>query len=70
MIQLPPIVEILRFKTIKRIQDIIQYRYGRQYTVEAFGSTRYGVSLPSSDLDLVIIVSDQFRFPVVLCYSF
>lgn len=43
--------------TIQRVQRIIQMHYGQQYMVELFGSTRYGISSASSDLDLVIIVS-------------
>jgi DNA polymerase sigma len=45
----------LRSQTIRRVQRVID-RYGEQYTVELFGSTRYGVSSLTSDLDLVVVV--------------
>jgi hypothetical protein len=59
-LQIPNHVHTARAETIRRIQRVIQQRYGRQYRVELFGSTRYGVSSPKSDLDLVIIVSRRF----------
>ncbi|KAF9473471.1 Nucleotidyltransferase [Pholiota conissans] len=37
------------------VQFAIQKQFGTQYTVEYFGSTRYGVSHSHSDLDMVII---------------
>ena len=45
-----------RSKVIARIQSLVQERFGKNYTVECFGSTQYGADSPSSDLDLVIIV--------------
>lgn len=42
---------------ISRIQSLIQERYGKNYTVECFGSTQYGADSPDSDLDLVVVVS-------------
>jgi hypothetical protein len=33
----------------------VQARYGKQYIVEPFGSTLYGVSSAASDLDLTIV---------------
>ncbi|KAJ7768355.1 hypothetical protein B0H16DRAFT_314715 [Mycena metata] len=38
-----------------RVQHAIQKVYGYEYKVENFGSTRYGVSVASSDLDMVIL---------------
>lgn len=35
----------------------MQQRFGRDFTVELFGSARYGVDDGKSDLDLVILVS-------------
>ena len=45
-----------RAKTILRVQQAIRKRFGNEYSVECFGSTRYGVSTATSDLDLVVIV--------------
>ncbi|KAJ7182663.1 hypothetical protein C8R43DRAFT_1228986 [Mycena crocata] len=44
-----------RKKTLASVQEAIQARYGAQYTVQLFGSARYGISSPSSDLDMVIM---------------
>ncbi|KAF5381637.1 hypothetical protein D9615_005496 [Tricholomella constricta] len=55
LVGLPPEVPRRRSKTLKLVQDTIQKRYGNHYKVELFGSVRYGVSVPESDLDLVII---------------
>ncbi|KAJ7176612.1 hypothetical protein C8R46DRAFT_1076800 [Mycena filopes] len=44
-----------RRKTMQNVQNAIRKAYGSEYKVENFGSTRYGVSVPSSDLDLVIL---------------
>ena len=35
--------------------------YGKDYRVELFGSTAYGVDSPTSDLDLVIVVRTRFQ---------
>ncbi|KAK0444215.1 uncharacterized protein EV420DRAFT_1007345 [Desarmillaria tabescens] len=44
-----------RRETVKRVQNIIRQEYGNMYSVEQFGSTRYGISSANSDLDLVLI---------------
>ncbi|KAF8066819.1 hypothetical protein FPV67DRAFT_1496629 [Lyophyllum atratum] len=54
-LDLPSSVRRRRSETLKLVQDTIQEQYGKRYTVETFGSARYDVSLPKSDLDLVII---------------
>ncbi|KAG7440441.1 uncharacterized protein BT62DRAFT_583201 [Guyanagaster necrorhizus] len=48
---------ILRHRkdTVRRVQDIIRQEFGSMYSVEQFGSTRYGISSANSDLDLVLI---------------
>jgi hypothetical protein len=48
-----------RSDTIRRLQRIIQAEFGSQYTVQAFGSTEYGVDNFKSDLDLVLLVSTR-----------
>jgi DNA polymerase sigma len=53
----PEYVLKARASTIRHVQYVIRAKYGAKYRVEAFGSTEYGVSTASSDLDLVIIVS-------------
>ncbi|GLB41090.1 putative RNA uridylyltransferase activity [Lyophyllum shimeji] len=58
---LPRDVRERRLDTVSRVQSAIQKRFGNEYTVELFGSIRYGVSLPKSDLDLVIIDSKRNR---------
>ncbi|PBK71449.1 hypothetical protein ARMSODRAFT_1083602 [Armillaria solidipes] len=44
-----------RKATVTRVQNIIQKEFGDIYSVEQFGSTRYGISSANSDLDLVLI---------------
>ncbi|KAF8576340.1 hypothetical protein K439DRAFT_1640587 [Ramaria rubella] len=51
----PPPVLAARQKTILRVQNAIRNRFGPEYSIELFGSTRYGVSSATSDLDLVIM---------------
>ncbi|KAG8942575.1 hypothetical protein FRC03_003032, partial [Tulasnella sp. 419] len=46
-----------RSAVIQRVIQAIQSRFSRDYTVECFGSTGYGVDTSTSDLDLVIIDS-------------
>lgn len=61
---LPDSVILQRVETTKRVQQAIQRKFGSKYTVELFGSTRYGVSYPTSDLDMVILDPDRPRgFP-------
>lgn len=55
--RIPPAVIEARSVVISRIQSLIQERYGKNYTVECFGSTQYGADSPDSDLDLVVVVS-------------
>ncbi|KAL1754992.1 hypothetical protein FB107DRAFT_275238 [Schizophyllum commune] len=42
-------------RTLQSVQRAIQRAYGQEYTVEAFGSVRYGLTTENSDLDLVIM---------------
>ncbi|GJJ13025.1 hypothetical protein Clacol_007274 [Clathrus columnatus] len=42
--------------TISRIEKVIRKEFGSHFHVLNFGSTRYGVSTASSDLDLVIML--------------
>ncbi|TDL20577.1 Nucleotidyltransferase [Rickenella mellea] len=56
---IPPSILRARRKTINLVQDIVQQKWGRDFTVKVFGSTEYGADTPSSDLDLVI--SDRRR---------
>ncbi|KAJ7472262.1 hypothetical protein B0H11DRAFT_1729327 [Mycena galericulata] len=44
-----------RMRTLRAVEKTIRKQYGNQYSVELFGSTRYGISSPSSDLDMVIL---------------
>lgn len=46
-----------RAQTIQRVHEAIYSKFGHQYSVQLFGSTRYGVDNARSDLDLVVIVS-------------
>ena len=46
-----------RQMTLDAVQRVIRKNYGNEYSVELFGSTRYGISSASSDLDMVILVS-------------
>ncbi|KAJ7254667.1 hypothetical protein B0H12DRAFT_1114727 [Mycena haematopus] len=48
-------VRASRKQTLFAVQNAIQSAFGREYTVELFGSTRYGISSPKSDLDMVIL---------------
>jgi hypothetical protein len=59
-----PVLEA-RYRTIKRVENAIRQKYGRQYVVKAFGSTEYGISTAKSDLDLVVVVS--LLSPVLIC---
>ena len=40
---------------------MVRQFYGKDYRVELFGSTSYGVDNPTSDLDLVILVRIYFH---------
>lgn len=42
------------------VNDAVRKRYGHNFHVECFGSTRYGVDSATSDLDLVIVVKSLF----------
>ena len=53
----PESVLATRRRTIQKVQRIIREKYGKQYLVECFGSTQYGVDAATSDLDLVVLVS-------------
>lgn len=44
---------------IQRVNHAIQATFGRKYRVEVFGSSRYQVDNPSSDVDLVIVDPDR-----------
>jgi hypothetical protein len=44
-----------RANLVKSLQVIIHNRYGPRFTIEPFGSTLYGVSRPTSDLDLTVV---------------
>lgn len=44
---------------IQRVNHTIQAEFGRKYRVEVFGSSRYQVDNPSSDVDLVIVDPDR-----------
>ncbi|KAJ7740938.1 hypothetical protein DFH07DRAFT_61880 [Mycena maculata] len=44
-----------RERTRCAVERAIRKKYGREYSVELFGSARYGISKPSSDLDMVIL---------------
>lgn len=58
----PPEVFRARERTISRVQMAINATFGGTYFLESFGSTRYGVSSATSDLDLVIMVTLPVRF--------
>lgn len=45
-----------RESIIVRVNNAIQAEFSSRYQVEVFGSSRYQVDNPSSDVDLVIIV--------------
>ncbi|KAJ7267496.1 hypothetical protein C8J57DRAFT_1327862 [Mycena rebaudengoi] len=44
-----------RARTLFRVQDAIRRKYGKEYSVQLFGSTRYGISSSNSDLDMVLL---------------
>ncbi|KAF5348716.1 hypothetical protein D9758_006750 [Tetrapyrgos nigripes] len=50
---------VARKETLGRVQNAISEGFGKKYRVEIFGSIRYGVCSPRSDLDLVIIDPDR-----------
>ena len=49
-------VREMRQRTVAKVASAIQDHFGREYRVEVFGSTRYGVDGQTSDLDMVVIV--------------
>ena len=51
---------------MRRIEYAIKRAYGSQFTVEVFGSSRYGMDKGDSDLDLVICVRITVLISVVL----
>ncbi|KAL5504982.1 hypothetical protein ACEPAH_7645 [Sanghuangporus vaninii] len=57
--EVPKSVLSARDRTIKTVERTIRERYGKQYLVECFGSTQYGVDSPTSDLDLVVLDQDR-----------
>ncbi|KAJ6567718.1 hypothetical protein DFH09DRAFT_918693 [Mycena vulgaris] len=48
-----------RRTTLYKVQSAIRQKYGKKYSVELFGSTRYGISSASSDLDMVVLDPDR-----------
>ncbi|KAJ7678233.1 hypothetical protein DFH06DRAFT_1168234 [Mycena polygramma] len=48
-------VQTTRKHTLGKVRRAIQKACGDEYKVELFGSTRYGASSPTSDLDMVIL---------------
>lgn len=44
-----------RMSTIRRLERLVQQRWGTSYTIGLFGSVSYGVSNSDSDLDLAIL---------------
>ncbi|KAJ6551474.1 hypothetical protein B0H19DRAFT_1157812 [Mycena capillaripes] len=48
-------VHASRKQTLSSVERAIQKACGPEYRVELFGSTRYGISSPNSDLDMVIL---------------
>lgn len=54
-----------RKRTLAKIASTIQRDFGSEYRIEVFGSTQYGVDGPTSDLDLVVIVSFDLNFHFV-----
>lgn len=54
-----PHVRLARSATIRKVQDMVRQVYGKEYRVELFGSTSYGVDNPTSDLDLVILDANR-----------
>lgn len=55
-----------REQLVRRIEGAIQRAYGSRYTVEVFGSSRYGMDKGDSDLDLVICV--RAIHPILMMY--
>jgi hypothetical protein len=51
-----------RQRTIAKVEISIRSNFGQEFSVEAFGSTRYGVDGRNSDLDLVVIVGIFLMF--------
>lgn len=49
-----------REETLKRLTLLIRSHYGDTYDARPFGSTCYGASSSTSDIDVVIIVSGRF----------
>lgn len=56
-----PHVMLARSATIRKVQDMVLRSYGKDYRVELFGSTSYGIDTPTSDLDLVIMVRTRVQ---------
>jgi len=52
-------VREMRQRTVAKVASAIQDHFGREYRVEVFGSTRYGVDGQTSDLDMVVIDPDR-----------
>ncbi|KAG9003020.1 hypothetical protein FRB93_011307 [Tulasnella sp. JGI-2019a] len=52
-------IKLARERTIKKVKGVIQNKYGSQYRIECFGSTRYGVDSDSSDLDMLILDTNR-----------
>jgi len=51
----PSDIDKLRFTVKNKVENVIRNKYGSRFTVEFFGSIRYGVCHPKSDLDMVVI---------------
>jgi len=51
-----PSIAVLKYRqlTIQKVEQVIRQKFGARFTVECFGSTRYGVDSGTSDLDMVI----------------
>lgn len=49
-------VREMRQQTVAKVASCIQDHFCREYRVEVFGSTQYGVDGQTSDLDMVVIV--------------
>jgi predicted nucleotidyltransferase len=63
----PESVALKRAMTVERVRGIIRRKWGPDYDVKLFGSTQYGVDKPTSDLDLVILVSPGSYNTMVHC---
>ncbi|EIW55746.1 Nucleotidyltransferase [Trametes versicolor FP-101664 SS1] len=48
-----------REETLKRLTQLIRFHYGDTYDARPFGSTCYGASSSTSDIDVVIIDADR-----------